>query len=277
MSNIAIRDAHGIPVKFLKANGEGTEENPYIPIQDVNIQDQTTRPLFLPFAQETATITTLTSPTVIDSNVVNVDDETGFSTGDKVGIFGGSFYFATVVSTAAGVLTMNTPLDFAFPVAGSIVQKVNIELNTDGSVTPQVYGVRGAPEYDIDITRILLTMITDDPIDMKGFADEPTALPNGLVFRKRDGIYQNFFTIQKNIGFVKVAYDVQRYEGSNPQDVDALSMRLTLGGQNKLGVIIRLSGQDERLEIINQDNLSASGIYDIDSLQVIAEGHIVDP
>lgn len=243
---------------------------------DVNIQDQTTRPMFLPFAQETATITTLTAPTVINLNVLDVADASGFSAGDIVGVFGGSFYFATVVSTAAGVINTNAPLDFAFPVVGSIVQKVNTEMNTDGSSTPQVFSVRGAPGFDIDITRILLTMITDDPIDMKGFADSATPLPVGLHFRRRDGVYQNFFTIQKNIDFVKVAYDANRYSGGGPQDVDALSMRLTFGGQSKIGVVVRLSGQDDRLEVINQDDLSAGGDYNINSFQVIAEGHIVD-
>jgi len=243
---------------------------------DVNLQDQTTRPLFLPFVQETATITTLTAPTVVNSRVVNVDDETAFSDGDVVGIFGGSFYFATIVSTSPGVLKMNAPLDFAFQVSGSIVQKVNNEMNTDGSSTPQAYSARGAPGFDIDVTRILLTIILDNPVDMKGFADNENPLPVGLHFRRRDGAYQNFFTIRKNIGFVKVAYDVQRYSGESPKDVDALSMRLTFGGQNKLGVVVRLSGQDDRLEVINQDNLSASGDYSINSFQIIAEGHVVD-
>lgn len=247
---------------------------------DVNVQDQTTRPLFLPFTQDTGTVTTLTAQPAINDNVLNVVSEAGWNIGDGIGVFSGdasgSFYFGIVIGVAAGQLTVDSLIDYEFPTATTAVVQLVYEMAVDGSATPEEFEVRGADAFDVDITRILITILTDGAVDFNGFGDAATPLPNGLVLRRENGMFQNYWNVKRNIGFATIAYDLTRYTKINPQDVDGLAVRLTLAGQNKIGVTARLKGVADKLKMYIQDNLTAAGPYGIVSMTAMAEGHIVD-
>lgn len=260
-------------------------------IQDVNqkidvaVQDQTTRPLFLPFTKDTGTVTQLTAlPTAGVTRVLSVVSSAGWNVTDGIGVFSGddsgAFFFGTILAVDAGganELTVDSPVDYAFPIATSAVVQLSYDMNVDGSVTPQVFQVRGTGAFDVDITRILITILTDGAVDFNGFGDSATPLTNGIVCRRINGVIENFWNVKKNIGFANLMYDVTRYEKTNPQDVDALVMRLTFAGPSKMGVAVRLSGADETIEIIVQDVLTLAGAYGIVSMTAIAEGHVVAP
>ena len=252
---------------------------------DVNIQDQTTRPLFLPFTKGTGTVTQLTSqPTAGVTRVLNVVSSAGWSVTDGIGVFSGddsgSFFFGTVIAVDAGganELTVDSPLDYAFPVATTAVTQLDYEMNVDGSATPQIFEVRGADAFDVDITRVIISILTENAVDFNGFGDAATSLPNGLVCRRVNGVIENYWNVKRNIGFGTIAYDLTRYSKLNPQDVDGLVMRLTFAGSSKMGVAIRLKGAGEMLELINQDVLTLAGPYGIVSMTAMAEGHVVQP
>lgn len=242
---------------------------------DVNIQDQTTPLFIIPMNQKVGSTTLATATSKEDQNVI-VADATGIIVGHTIILAnaGGNVYQGKVVSIAsAPTLVLDTPINAIFPIATAVNYGIT-NLAVDGSVTTQVFSVKNiSPDIPIaiDVTRIIFGMITLSAVDLSTFGDLP-ALTNGIVLRKNDGEIVNFFNIKKNGGFATVAFDYSVFAATNPsQGVDGLVCRLTFGGQNKMGVVIRLE-PDEDLEILIQDDLSG-----LTEFSIAAEGHVVDP
>lgn len=246
--------------------------------QDVALQDQTT-PVVIANFNEVHNSTTLSVVTAFGDYTITVADATGFVVGDYLIMFSPDdkrFYFGHVLNVAALVITLDTPIDFAFPV-GAFVDATLDDMSVNGSVTPRVFGLRGlgvAPGVDlkVDITRVIFQCITTSAVDLSLFANL-VALTNGLVLRHRDGAIntQNIFNVKTNAEIAGIMYDFTVYAQTNPvQGVDGFVSRLTFGSQGKIGVVVRLPvGED--LELIVQDDLST-----LTSFKIVAEGHIVD-
>lgn len=244
---------------------------------DINIQDQTTRPI-VAYMSLLEKETALTNAVAIGDTVMTVDDPTGFTAGKYISIFdvaSNRFYLASQIGAAAGsVITLDTPMDFAFPI-GAFVTAGDRNLGNHGGTLaePVVFGLRNtevAIGKSFDITRIIIAAVTANPVDLSKFADI-LALTNGLVLRRKDGEYHNIFNAKTNSDLAALMYDFTIHAATNPsQGQDGLVGRLTFAGQSKMGVAIRLApGED--LQVLIQDALGA-----IDILFVIAEGHEVD-
>lgn len=238
-------------------------------------ENRTTTPLDTYFVQPKGPPTFLTAATAIDDVTIDVVSVANVLIGDYVGIFSvisDRFYFATVLDVTSLTLTLDTPFDFTFQIGDSvIITKRN--LGVDGSVTPQTFVVNGSNTSSVvifDITRIMIQMLTDTAVDLGKFGDL-TALTNGLVLRKTDGVTNNIWNVKTNGDFANLAYDFTTYAATNPaQGVNGIAVRYTFTGPDKHGTAIRLA-QNDSLELIVQDDLS-----DIIDFKVIAQGHIVD-
>jgi hypothetical protein len=243
--------------------------------QDVNIQDQHTGVIIASLSNEIASSTLATSPTAIDDLSFDVADATGFLTGHYLSIFNidaNRFYLATILGISTNTLTVDTPLDFAFPV-GSFITAGEINLNVNGESTPVIYGLRNTEEAigsAFDITTLIFTCLTDTAVDLSKFGDITGGLDNGLVLRKKDGEYANTFNVKSN-GDISNIMDFDPQSATNPaQGQDGFIGTMTFAGQNKMGVTIRLEpGED--IQLIVQDDLTS-----LTSFSVIAEGHIVE-
>lgn len=242
--------------------------------QAVNIQDQTSAVLVVPF-HNTAASTTLTSATAIDDYVINVTSAASFAVGQYLTIYniaGERFYQARVEGIAALAITVDTPLDFAYQI-GDQVSVGSTDLNVDGSVTPQIFNLR-LPEPGLsiigDITRIMLIMETTTAPGWDEFGD--ITIPagfKGIVFRKTDGAYMNIGqAIKTNSELAAMMYDLDAIDQAK-FSVYGIKGRLTFAGQSKIGVTIRLE-PDEDLQIIIQDDLTS-----LQRFAVLAEGHVV--
>ena len=248
--------------------------------QDVNLQDQHTPAIIAKFSvleEET----TLTSTVAIDDLTMTVDDATGFTVGKYVSIFSvadNRFYLGNVVSASGNPVSLDTPIDFAYP-SGSNVTAGTTNMAVDGSSTPMIFGLRNTIEAigaTADITRLIFTCLAETPIDLSKFGDL-AALVNGIVLRRVDGTYKNIFNVKTNQEIAGLMYDFNPQAATNPaQGQDGFVSRLTFAGQNKIGVTLRLSpGED--LQLIVQDDLeTAQAAAQISSLEIIAEGHIVE-
>jgi len=241
---------------------------------DVNVQDQTTPPVLFRLNQVIGE-TTLAIATSIGDKSVTVTDSTGMVIGQYVSILSAPdnrFYLAKILGISGDIVTLDTPLDFAFPI-GSGVAFRNANMNVNGSVTPQVFSVRGDVAdiaAEIDITRIIFSMTCDTVVTFAKFGDL-TALTNGIVLRRKNGDYNNIFNIKSNAEIAGLMYDMTIYSADNPQQaVDGLNARLTFGGQNKIGVVIRIAAGED-LQLIVQDDLS--GLL---NFEIMVEGHIVE-
>lgn len=239
----------------------------------VNLQDQTTPPLILPLAQQLAS-DSLASDAVIYSNTVILNDATGFTIGDHfriISVDADRFYFGEILNIVTNTITLDNPIDFAYP-ATSECTASNINMNVNGSVTPVIFNLRtGSPSIpsDVDVTRLLFSCTTDSAVDLGKFGNL-TALAKGIVFRKIDGETRNYFNVKINKDIAAIAYDWTPYDASNPgTGIYGFSARLTFGGQNKIGTVIRI-GPEDNLQAIIQDDLTG-----LDELRITVEGHVV--
>ena len=272
MSNIVIKDGVGNS-KYLKAGGTGVNEDPFIPVQDVNIQDQTSAPLILPMVQELA-VDTLDGDVAIDEYTMDVVSVTGFEVGQHVRIINSAadrYYWGKILDITDLTITVDTPFDFVY-VSGSEVTVSNTNLAVDGSVTPVKFILRtGSPSIPsaVDITRMIIVCEATNAVDLNKFGDLGM-LDNGIVLRKINGDYHNIWNVKSNRDLVGLSFDWTPYEATHPtQGINGFSWRLTFGGQSKIGVVLRIE-QDGNLELIIQDDLS-----DLISLICIVEGHVV--
>lgn len=251
-------------------------DNPF----PVAIQDQHSPTLIVPMNKVENT-TTLTAPTAIDDTVIAVTSATGFAAGKFVtltNVAENRYYTGEVVSVASLDITIDTPLDYAFPTSGTIVTQGTHDLVVDGSGTTQIFSLRasdpGLP-VKIDITRLIFKMTTTSAIDLSLFGNL-NPLTNGLVLRRVDGTTQNIFNVKTNGNIAGIMFDWTPFAATNPvQGVDGFVARLTFAGQSKIGVTVRV-GPEEDLQLLIQDDLTANVAgQTITTFKVVIEGHVV--
>ena len=240
---------------------------------DVNVQDQTTPLIIAKFSKEVAG-STLANQQTIDDYAFDVVDATGFVAGQYLSIFSvpdNRFYLANVLNVATNTITVDTPLDFDYP-SGAFVTVGSSNMNLDGSITPQIFGLRNTDEAigsAFDITRIIFKCLTDTAVDLSKFGDIAGGLTRGIVLRKKDGVHRNIFNTKTNGELKGIMFDFDP-ETATGQGQDGFTGRMTFGGQNKMGVVLRLEpGED--IQLLVQDDLT-----DLDVFEITAEGHTVD-
>lgn len=242
----------------------------------VNIQDQHTPVVIAKFSQRHDS-TTLDGAVAIDDLTIVVTDATGFVAGDYITLFDpGSVRFSLfyALGVAGTTITLDTPIDFAYP-DGTFVDAGITDMAVNGSVTTEIFGLRGTGEppgveLSFDVTRLIFTMVATDTVDFSKFGDIVAGITNGLVCRKVDDEFHNIFNLKTNRDIANIMFDYMVSEASNPaQGENGFVARLTFAGPSKIGVTQRLDiGED--LQILIQDDLST-----ILTFEIVAEGHIV--
>lgn len=278
MPTLRVTDGIGkFPLVHMKMNGAGTVADPGKLERDVNVQDQATATVILPLVQVLAT-TTLSVLAVKGAYTCTLTSVTGVTIGNHIRIFEAltdRYYSGTILNIVGNVITLDSPLDFAFP-SGSVVTVSNKNMAVNGSVTPVHFHLRtGAPSIpsNVDITRIIMVCQCTTAVALNKFANL-TALTRGILLRlenEETGVLRNVFNVKSNAELAGLAYDWTPYSASNPaQDVDGFSWRLTFAGQEKIGVVLRVD-QYGQLGMLIQDDLST-----LTSLFCVVEGHVVD-
>ena len=283
--------AEGDIVSYLESNntnvqiedGDGNAQRATLTkqagVQDVTLIDQTEDVIIVYFNQvhNSTTLSEAVPDITTDPRIIVVASATGIVVGSYIILFDPasvrfSTFFATVVDGLN--ITLDSPIDFEYP-DGTFVDIAIVDMAVNGSVTPEVFGLRGVGsppgiELTLHVTRIIFTCIAASPISLSLFADL-AALTNGLLLRSRNGRVKNILNVKDNREIQGLMFDFTPSVATNPSHgEDGFVSRLTFGGQNKIGVVIDLPiGED--LEVWVQDNLSG-----ITSFRIHAEGHIVD-
>ena len=245
------------------------------PAVDVVLQDSTSSLIVVPFTKLIAE-TTLTVATNIDDLTITVDSVVGISVGNLATVYSvndNRVYFSLILAINANVLSLDSNLDFAFSI-GDFVSIGKVELNVDGSVTPQIYGVRNPTNQDIDlvvdISRILFAILAGSPVDLSKFGDIDGGITRGLLVRKVDSVNRNIFNVKTNAEFKNLMFDVG-IELAKGNAQAGITGRFSFAGQDKLGAVIRLKANED-LQIIVQDDLTS-----LESFTMIAQGsEVVD-
>ena len=244
----------------------------YLKQVDATIQSSTS-PLYLVKFSNIVAETTTTSLGALDDYVINVTSATSFATGQYLTIYSVAddrVFFATILSISTLAITLDRPLDFAFPI-GSVVSVGSTNMNVNGSVTPQIFGVRNPSTTDIplsvDISRLMFSSLTATTPQLSDFGDITGGLTRGIVIRAVDGTYRNIANFKTNMEMKEAMFDLE-IQSVASQAQDGLTGRFTF---EKLGQVVRI-GAGEDLQIIIQDDLTS-----LTSFEVIAEGsEVVD-
>lgn len=239
---------------------------------DVNIQDQTTQVIDL-YAFLEGGAFDLAVGVAIDDTQFTAVDASGMTIGDIV-CFQEDHYFmqAIILDINVNLVTIDTPFDFAFTIAGGCTYGTK-NLAVDGSVSPIVARVGPgnlADDVQWDIVRVLFSLTDQTSMDDAKFGGIP-ALTNGIILRTKNGITKNIFNVKTNGQFRLRNFDAE-YTDRAPAGFFGFSSRRTFGGQSKNGVVLRLEAvTNDQIQIIIADDLT-----ELDTFEVMIQGHMVD-
>lgn len=244
------------------------ESNGGIP---VNIQDQHSLTSDLYFSQVVGVTSSLTLQAIEHSYNITVTPGHGIITGDQLVMFdiiGDRLYIGNVLNVLTNTILLDTPVNYNYSTNFSSVVRSTKDMNVDGSTNRQTFQISPPIGVEIDITRVMFQIITDDFPELDMFGDISGGLVRGVVLRAVNGQTVNYFNVKTNGELVNLMYDVSFYEAAK-HGVNGLGGRLTYGGQSKHGVTIRL-GQGDTLEAIVQDDLTSLNLF-----RMIGTFHIV--
>ena len=237
---------------------------------DVVLQDSTA-PLMIVKASKLVIETTLTAQPALNDYTIDITSAASFLVGQYLTIYNveaDRVYFSTILSINVLEITLDTPIDFSFPI-GSFVSVGDTNMNVNGSVTPQIFGIRNPTGVDIplkfDIVRLMFSCLATSAIDLSKFGNIASGLLRGIVARRVDGTFRNVFNAKSNAELKNLMYDFD-IEPAQGAAQDGFTGRITFGGQGKMGAVIRI-GADEDLHVLVQDDLTS-----LVNLTVIAEG-----
>lgn len=244
------------------------ESNGGIP---VNVLDLTTKPLDALFSQSVSNFTLASDTGVSTVTTMVYDFEAsgghGISADDELLLLdpaANRVLQCVALGVAVNTITIDRPIDHVFPAASTLGRIVITNMNVDGSVTEQIFSVR-AGAIPTDYVRLLLTATNNSAMDYSLFAGE-AALTRGLVFRIVNGFQKTVFNFKTDADIGQFAYDL-RYADKAPAGEFGMATRITFGGQDKHGVVLRISG-DDVLQWVVQDDLTG-----LITLRVAGEGH----
>jgi hypothetical protein len=216
-----------------------------------NWQDQHTEAIVAPLSVELNDGSLIAVQTAVDDTDITLTGGHGAVAGNVLCVQeDGHLYFGTVLSVATNVLTMDTPVDHVFTVAGA-------------------YVCIGDAGIEWDIVRIHANIIGTAAMDSGKFGDQP-ALTNGVVLRNLNGDAKNVANAKSN-GELALLADQHVYDPNPPAAQESFFSKHVFGGPRDVGVVQRVVGDDNgKLQVLIQDNLTL-----VASLRVIAIGHVV--
>lgn len=237
----------------------------------VNIQDQHTRPLFLPFHYHLGAVT-LAVPASGGDRTVDLVAGHGCAVGELLSLREGkAFYDGEIRGVAGNTISLGLPIDRAYSVSAQAWRGL-ISLDEDGSGAPIVTHVSPPPFLDFDIYGIRLVLGCAGQPDDSKFGDLG-ALQYGIVLRKfcaSTGNYTNMGAARRN---GDMALFTGQVEYTDKAGGGAYAVRIVADFAIHWGVSVRLFGANgDELQFLVQDDLT--GLLEFNALAV---GHVVQP
>lgn len=183
---------------------------------------------------------------------------------------GTRFYQGRVLVVATNVITLDSPIDYAFTASGATGQRSEHDMAVNGSVTRQEFHITPPTDTVWDVVRVIFHIEDDTAMD-DGLFGGIAALTKGCVLLYRNGHAKNIFNVKTNGEFAERTYD-REYVAKPPAGTGhAMNIRRTFGGQEKNGVVIRLDGATgDELVMIIQDDLTG-----LSHFHGVVQGHVV--
>jgi hypothetical protein len=282
MSDLKMKDYDGADV-FLKMGGSGTELDPFVPIQDVRIQDQTTPQFSIYLGEALDMSASFRSTQVEDIETLNITTTILPAVGNFLCCKENAFFSQIEITSVTPVagddydVGVSMPLDHQYTTSAFVCVQ-NCDMNVDGSSTPveffvTPFGATAGTEWDI--TRLLVSMTHDVAGDDGLFGGIP-ALAVGTYFRIEDGTNFNLFNAKENSEFAIEGYDITYPNRSGKEGVYGTRSRTTFNGPDKRGVVFRLAADtsDKFLACVRDDLSLSTGLV---SFRAKVQGQVVEP
>ena len=235
----------------------------------VNLQDQTTEALGIPFLNDRGTFV-LDGNTVRDTRFFDAVAGHLIAVGEILEFANQTtFMQARVLAVVADNIEIDTPFNHVYTTGDTMVRSSD-DLRVNGAVTPVVFTVKPLPGQSGDITRVILIIESASSMDYTKFGSL-AAIRNGCVLRVRreGGDYRNQFNWKTNGEFIEQSFDYD-FETKTGGGAFGFISRSTYAGQSKRGVVIRVDGDRiEEIQVIIQDDLSVG----LTKMRLIAQGH----
>jgi len=199
--------------------------------------------------------------------VLHVQDTTDVDIGHAVNIHDDKNHFQSLVfDKTVDTITMVSPIDVVFG-TNAYVHCGPWWTNVDGSSEPVIYQIHPPTNAIYDIASIVISMSGSSKMSIQKFGGIPS-LDNGIVLRKKDGEYKNYFVLVNNIGMSEQGFSLTFYDraGLGDYGLRALNSIKEFTGKN-----IRLNGSHESLELIVQDDLT-----DLSHMSVTVGSHLYE-
>ena len=242
--------------------------------QDISWTDQTTKPIDTKINIVQDLTITLAAVPAVDLYDLTLTAGHGVVSGEFLAFLEQNgdpqIYFGKVLNVATNVVTMDTPVPFAFTPAETSVLKYTSSLNVNGSITAVESSLINVFETAIDITRFIFHMTSTSAMDDSLFGSL-ASLTRGVVLRKKllNGDYINYFNVKDNGEFAELTIDTS-YADKAPAGFFGFGAAITYSGIDKHGVVVRLE-PGEIIELLIQDDLTG-----LTSFDMMVQGHIVD-
>lgn len=240
----------------------------------VCVQDQVTETIDSLFNQEISSFTISADTTASTQTTLNyiftATGGHGLALDDEILLLdtvGDRALQATVRNVATNTITIDRPIDHVYPSASTLGRIVTSNMAVDGSTTPEIFTFRAGADA-VDIVRLIITMLGGSTAMDDGKFGNISALTNGMVLRIYNGLHKTIFNFKTNRDIKQFCYDVQ-YSDNAPAGSTGLSARITFGGQDKHGVVLRVS-DDDVIQWVIQDDLTG-----LTNLTGSAQGHKV--
>lgn len=241
----------------------------------VCVQDQVTETIDSLFNQSVSDFTISADTTASTETTLNYTFTAtgghGIAIGNEILLLdtvGDKALQAVVINVVTNTITIDRPIDHVYPSASTLGRIVTSNMNVVGSLaSPQIFTFRAGTDA-VDVTRLLLTMIGGSSTMDDGKFGNITALTNGLVLRIYNGLHKTIFNFKTNSEIKQFCYDVQ-YSENAPAGDSGLVARITFGGSDKHGVVLRVSGTDV-IQWVVQDDLTG-----LSSIKGSVQGHKV--
>lgn len=186
-------------------------------------------------------------------------DASSFSNNDLIQIGNGSEtnnqFFYTVISKSVNTLTLDAPLDSNVSI-GALVEIIEANMNVNGAVTPVVFKIEAPLGIKWHLTRLMISMTMGTAGDLSKFGNL-AALSRGVHIRGYiGGVYRTLTNWKTNEDIHRDFYDFSFDDRAGGGGIYGLAGRGTF---TRLGVAVPLDSsvsQDDRLEVIIQDNLT---------------------
>lgn len=224
------------------------------------------------FHQHTTTTTTFAQNAPAGSTDINLTSATGFAVGDYLHLQDGLIetVHPKITVLTGTIATLDRPLDNSF-VAGDTITKTLQTMNVSATLaSPQSFKIHPSNNEVWHIEAIKLEM-THSTAGDNGLFGNLTALTNGVVLRRYDGLTGKFYTFtnwKTNAGILldmdSIDYNT-RSSGGGTYGTDAFGNFRTNAGS----VVYLNAANGDYLEILVQDNLSS-----LLSFRVKVQGHI---